>query len=231
MMKIFVTGTTTDIGKTYVITKLWQRLTQLGISAVIFKPFQTEEIAEGVYPDLEAYRKECGLEYQNTKLYTFHAPVSPHLAFKQETHQQFDISKVKAKLFALEAQYDVILIEGAGGIAVPIHMTNGSFFMTIDLIHETADAILSVVPAKLGAISDTIVHQAYLEQHQCAPNLILMNRYSDTLVERDNVETLQTYLNKTIITFPEHGRSEDIPSHILKLFKEVISNESPNTCG
>lgn len=230
MMKIFVTGTNTDIGKTYVITRLWQRLTQLGISTVIFKPFQTEEIAEGVYPDLEAYKTECGLDYQTTGLYKFHAPVSPHLAFKQEPEQQFDLSNVTAKLSDLEAHYDVILIEGAGGIAVPIHIEKGSYFMTTDLIRETADAVLSVVPAQLGAISETIVHQAYLEQHQCPPNLIVMNRYTDTIIERDNLETLQKYLNKRILTFPEQGCAEDFPGHILKIFREAILNETSNAC-
>lgn len=47
MMKIFITGTNTDVGKTYVVTRLWQWLNHRGISTVIFKPFQTEELEEG----------------------------------------------------------------------------------------------------------------------------------------------------------------------------------------
>ncbi|WP_457826797.1 AAA family ATPase, partial [Staphylococcus aureus] len=69
-MKIFITGTNTDVGKTYVVTRLWQWLNHRGTSTVIFKPFQTEELEEGLYPDLEAYRTLCGLDYELTGLYT-----------------------------------------------------------------------------------------------------------------------------------------------------------------
>lgn len=229
-MRIFITSTNTDVGKTYVITRLWQRLNQMGVSAVIFKPFQTEELSEGVYPDLEAYRTLCHLDYKTTSLYTFKAPVSPHLAFKQEPHQRFDMDKVMAKLTSLEAQYDIVLIEGAGGVAVPIHVSEERFFMTTDLINATADVVLSVVPAKLGAISDTIVHQSFLKTQQCPSNIIVMNRYQDTSIERDNKTTLESYLKQPILTFPEHGEAEDFPGHILELFKEAMSHETSNTC-
>ena len=228
-MKIFITGTNTDVGKTYIVTRLWQWLNQRGISTVIFKPFQTEELEEGVYPDLESYRTLCGLDYEITGLYTFHEAVSPHLAFKQEPHQQFDLDKVQSRLTQLEAQYDVVLIEGAGGVAVPIHVEKNTFFMTTDLIKATADVVLSVVPAKLGAISETIVHQSYLDTHNCPPNIIMMNRYTDTLIEQDNWLTLQTYLNTPIVIFPENGEMADIPASILNYFKEATCYETSDT--
>lgn len=61
------------------------------------------------------------------------------------------------KLESLKAQFDMILIEGAGGIAVPIYEYSDHFYMTTDLIKDTSDFIVSVLPSKLGAINDAIV--------------------------------------------------------------------------
>ena len=101
--------------------------------------------------------------------------------------------------------------------------------MTTDLIKATADVVLSVVPAKLGAISETLVHQSYLDTHECPPNIILMNRYTDTVIEQDNRLTLQSYLKTPIVTFPENGKMTDIPETIFNYFKEVTFHETSNT--
>ena len=58
-MNIFVTGTNTDIGKTYVTKYLYKALRTRGYRVCIFKPFQTEEIGGGRYPDLEINKNEC----------------------------------------------------------------------------------------------------------------------------------------------------------------------------
>ena len=72
------------------------------------------------------------------------------------------------KLESLKAQFDMILIEGAGGIAVPIYEYSDHFYMTTDLIKDTSDFIVSVLPSKLGAINDAIVLQKYID-HQELP--------------------------------------------------------------
>ena len=61
-MNIFITGTNTDIGKTYITTQLFNLLQNAGKSVVIFKPFQTEEIGLGCYPDLEVYKMYAALD-------------------------------------------------------------------------------------------------------------------------------------------------------------------------
>ena len=89
-MKLFITSTGTDVGKTYVTLLLYQALTKAGYHVGIFKPFQTEEQANGVYPDLEAYLNVSDLSYDETSMYTFHEAVSPHLGFKLQREQKLD---------------------------------------------------------------------------------------------------------------------------------------------
>ena len=226
-MNIFITSTNTDVGKTYVTVNLYHFLKNEGYNVTIFKPFQTEEMPDGTYPDLEKYKAECGLSYETTSLYKFKDPISPHLAFKRETHQIFDRQVIIDRAEELAARHDIVLIEGAGGIAVPIHNSDKEWYMTADLIKDTgADHIISVVPSKLGAIGDIVVHQRFLESQNLPSNTLIMNRYSNTDVEQDNLLTVKDLLHQNVETFPENGAASEIPKSILDHLKGVKNDES-----
>lgn len=116
-MRIFITSTNTDVGKTYVTKHLYHALKTRGHRVCIFKPFQTEERQDGTFPDLEVFKNECDLSYDITSLYTFKQPVSPHLAFKMTDQIFLNKQRVLDKVKVLDKEFDFILIEGAGGIA------------------------------------------------------------------------------------------------------------------
>lgn len=218
-MKLFITSTNTDIGKTYVTKETFKLLQNKGYKVCIFKPFQTEEIEQGKYPDLEVFLNECNLEYQDTSLYTFKDPVSPHLAFKRETNKKLDKYKLRERINMLDLNFDFVLIEGAGGIAVPIYEENQNFYMTTDLIRETSDFIVSVLPSKLGSINDALTHQNYIDDHNLPHNLLVMNNYGDSPIERDNKETIEKIIKKKIYTFKENGNFNDFSD---EYFKQLI---------
>lgn len=215
-MNIFITGTNTDIGKTYVTKYLYKALKTRGYRVCIFKPFQTEEIGGGRYPDLEIYKNECDLDYDVTSLYTFKDPVSPHLAFKIERHKQLNHQTMIDKLESLEAQFDMILIEGAGGIAVPIYEYSDHFYMTTDLIKDTSDFIVSVLPSKLGAINDAIVHQKYIDHHELPPNVLIMNNYTDSAIEQDNLHTIEKLTHKPVYTLDHQATQESFSETFIQ---------------
>jgi len=224
-MKIFITSTNTDIGKTYITIHLYHLLKMEGYNVCIFKPLQTEELDDGTYPDLEIYKRECHLDYQVTSLYKFKDPISPHLAFKRKTDQKFDKTKILSKLNVLEHQFDVILIEGAGGIAVPIHENENSFYMTADLIRDTADMVLSVLPSQLGAISDAIVHQHFLTHMHLPFNILIMNQYTDSSVEQDNKHTIEKLTQKDVYTFSKNANYNDFSKTFITTLKGAINHE------
>lgn len=215
-MKIFITSTNTDIGKTYVTKNLFKLFESKGYKICIFKPFQTEEIKDGVYPDLEVYKKECHLDYNLTSLFKFKEPVSPHLGFKMEC-KNFNRQKVFDYIYELEENFDFILIEGAGGLAVPIYESDYKSYMTADLIRDISDIVISVLPSKIGAISDSIVHQFYFEGMNLPPNVLLMNQYTDSYIERDNKKTISKLTNKKIYTFKENGNYYDFSDEFITL--------------
>lgn len=215
-MNIFITGTNTDIGKAYVTKHLFKLLKDKGYQVCIFKPFQTEEMSGGRYPDLEIFRNECLLDYETTSLYTFRDPVSPHLAFKIEGHQQFERQRLLNKLKDLESQFDIILIEGAGGIAVPIYECDDYFYLTKDLINDTSDLIVSVLPSKLGAINDAVVHQNYIDEIMLPPNILLMNRYTHSSIEQDNRHTIEKVMHKPVYTFSNQATYKDFQEAFIQ---------------
>ncbi|CDR66839.1 dethiobiotin synthase [Staphylococcus schweitzeri] len=215
-MRIFITSTNTDVGKTYVTKHLYHALKKLGYRVCIFKPFQTEELQDGTFPDLEVFKNECDLNYDTTSLYTFKQPVSPHLAFKMANKTFLNKQHVLDKINDLDNAFDFILIEGAGGIGVPIYEGTNDFYMTKDLINDCADCVISVLPSKLGAISDAIVHQNYVDQHVSPYNFLIMNRYTDNYIEKDNQITIGKLTNKTVYTFEEHATYENFSEAFLK---------------
>lgn len=215
-MKIFITSTNTDVGKTYVTQNLFKRLTDEGYRVGIFKPFQTEELTDGTYPDLEVYQQECHLTYDETSFYTFKDPISPHLGFKREPHQTFDKDAMLKRLSQLDDQFDIVLIEGAGGIAVPIYEGDAQFYMTTDLIQDTADKVMSVLPSKLGAIGDAVVHHAYLTLMNLPPHYLLMNQFIDNAFEQDNKATVEKLINETLFTFKHNGTPQDFSNSFIR---------------
>lgn len=225
-MKLFITSTNTDVGKTYVTTHLYHYLTRHGLKVHIIKPFQTEVLPDGKYPDLERYQQMCGLPYADTSFYTFAAPVSPHLAFKLEPHQHLDRMAMKSWVEAWHARCDVLLIEGAGGIAVPIYEDKDTFYMTADLIRDVADGVISVLPSQLGAISDAIVHHHYLTTMELPPAIFVMNRYMDTPIEQDNHQTIEALTGRRVEIFPEEGTDKDFSEMLFDQIKGVVTHET-----
>ncbi|HDA8148728.1 TPA: dethiobiotin synthase, partial [Staphylococcus aureus] len=186
-----------------------------GHRVCIFKPFQTEELPDGTFPDLEVFKNECDLSYDITSLYTFKQPVSPHLAFKMADQIFLNKQRVLDKVKVLDKEFDIVLIEGAGGIGVPLYEGKENIYMTKDLINDCADCVISVLPSKLGAISDAIVHQDYVNHYVSASNFLIMNRYTDSYIEKDNQITIGKLTKKTVYTFEEHATYENFSEAFL----------------
>ena len=215
-MNIFITGTNTNVGKTYITKNLFKLLKKRGYNICIFKPFQTEEIACGKYPDLEVFKKECFLDYEWTSLYKFKDPVSPHLAFKIERFQKFDRQKLLDRIKFLESKFDFVLIEGAGGIAVPLYEYDNDFYMTKDLIKDISGCIITILPSKLGSISETVVNQNYLDNANLSSNLLIMNNYTGSYIEKDNKNTIEKITKKVVYTFKKNATYNDFETDFIK---------------
>ena len=154
--KIFITATNTNIGKTFFSTKLLEHLGKQGIKIGAFKPIETgvDNIPQDALKLLEVCKK-YNKNFKNLSpfditAYTFKLPAAP---FSADIDNIVDINKIKQIYLQLKSQCDFLLIEGAGGLMVPIKK---DYFM-IDLIKDLDSQALLVTPSHLGCINETLL--------------------------------------------------------------------------
>lgn len=162
MNSIFITGTNTEIGKTTTAKALIHEYGEIGVKVVPFKPIETgvkdePEDAKILLEEAKKYNPNLkSLTPKDITSYTFNLPAAPYVA----KNADIDIEVIKAKKKQLEKLGDMLLIEGAGGLMVPIHR---DYFM-IDLIDELKATPFLVSSSKLGCINDLLLSLALLEE-------------------------------------------------------------------
>jgi dethiobiotin synthetase len=146
--RIFITGTDTNVGKTYAATVLGALLQKQGYDVGYMKPVQCAG------QDSAFVKKQLNIKDEDKLINPFFAPeaLSPHLALKRAKNK-FNVHKVKKALKKLEKRHDVILIEGAGGIMVPL----SDEYFTVDLIRDLDASLVIVSRPGLGTINHTLL--------------------------------------------------------------------------
>ena len=194
----FVSGIDTGIGKTYVtgyLAKLWAKQ---GQKVITQKLVQTGNI--DISEDIEKHREIMGqgwFEEDHSKLTMpeiFSYPASPHLATKIDG-REIDFQKIENATQHLANKYDVVLLEGAGGLMVPL--TTG--LLTIDYLVQKQYLIILVSSGRLGSINHTLLSlealkQRGLELYALAYNLNAES--DDALISKDTSAYLKKYLSK-----------------------------------
>ncbi|MBD3317392.1 MAG: dethiobiotin synthase [Chitinivibrionales bacterium] len=154
----FVTGTDTGIGKTHVSRVLADTLADR-YRVTYLKPVQTGCIkqpdGELVAPDYEhvmaGKATKCGT-YADHVPYRYAPACSPHLA-AQLAHEKIAFSRIDAAFCMLTRRADITIVEGAGGIQVPL----GAGLFTLDLVAELGIGTVVVTTPRLGTLNHTFL--------------------------------------------------------------------------
>ena len=196
---IFVTGTDTGVGKTVVTAALVSLFRAGGIDAVPMKPVHTGCISTPhgwVVVDLEFCLNMANLEPQpaERKLmapYCFQPACSPHLAAAQ-ARETISISRIVHDFSALKANHELVIVEGAGGVLVPI---NGEETM-LDVMVGLSLPVLLVARPWLGTINHTLLSLRELARAGVSVLGVILN---DSLpcawdeIVRDNRWTIERF--------------------------------------
>jgi dethiobiotin synthetase len=179
-MKIFITGTDTNVGKTLISS--WIAL-HTGFS--YFKPIQT-----GTRDGSDSFEVQ---KLSNVKIYpeiyTYKEPLSPHLAARIE-NETINLEKI------ILPEVSNLIIEGAGGVFVPI---NDKYFM-LDLIKKVEAPVIIVARTSLGTINHTLLTLEALRLRNIRVLGVIMNGQQNM----DNVNAIELYGNTTILArFPK----------------------------
>lgn len=175
---IFVTGIDTDAGKSYATGWLANHIKDTGRTVITQKFVQTGN--DGRSEDIELHRKIMGMdiadeEYSLTAPMIFTYPSSPHLAAKVDG-KELDINIIDDARHKLENKFDVVLVEGAGGMMVPLTEN----YLTVDYITDNHLDVALVTNAKLGSISHTLLALEAIKNRALNLKYLLYNTHFDT---------------------------------------------------
>lgn len=150
---IFVTGTDTGVGKTMVTAAIAWNLKQAGRSVAVMKPLQTGTIVSGP-TDIEFVQEVLGSDHKVDVScpYSFPDPVAPLVA-SMLAGERIQIDKIIESYNQLSANNDFVIVEGAGGLLVPILE---DYFMS-DLALDLDLPLLIVSRPNLGTINHSLL--------------------------------------------------------------------------
>lgn len=171
-MKFFVTAVNTEVGKTFVTTSLLRAFLQSGRTAIALKPVQTGcEMSGGrlVAPDVSEYAK-VSADSDIAPIYAFKFPASPHYSASLE-HREIKTDEILKFIDAHAAQCEITLIEGAGGIFVPLDSCE-SF---LDVMRAVDAPIVLVCKNELGAINSALCSVYVLRSHGLKIAALVLN--------------------------------------------------------
>lgn len=178
MKSLFVTATNTNVGKTYATLQLIEALAKAGVRVGVYKPVETgvKDKPEDAAALLEACKRRndafASLQPEDITAYTFSLPAAPFCADEKKI---IDPRYIVEKHDWLLKKCDVLLVEGAGGLLVPLTET----YMMIHLIKDIDASALLVTPSRLGCINDTLLSMMALRQFDVTFEWCV-NLYEDT---------------------------------------------------
>jgi len=191
--RIFVTATNTDIGKTYTTKLLLQSFAARGLRVGVMKPVETG-VVNGFCPDgsvLLHVTQQLNPAFLQVTVEDI-VPISyelPAAPFVASNNKPLDLDTLHGALQKLEKLCDVLIIEGAGGLYVPLDEK----YMMIDLISEFQASALLVTHCSLGCINDTLLSKKALEDRNI-PHIVGFNCKKE---DGDFLHVSQPYFDKS----------------------------------
>lgn len=205
---IFITGTDTGVGKTYVATGIATTLTCRGGDVGVMKPVETgcslhagRLIPNDAIRLMKAAKVRDSISIVNP--YRFRKPLAPCIAAEQEG-KPIDPAKIVAAFNTLSQRHDFMIVEGAGGIMVPLTES----YNYLDLAKALGLQVLIIARPGLGTINHTLLTIAALRQRKITIAGIVINYVEDLtpgLAEKTNPAAIEKISGERILAIISHN--------------------------
>lgn len=175
MKVIFVAGTDTGVGKTVVTKLLARSLSDRGYKVATQKWVETGVV-------------------KSRAIFSFKLAASPHLAARREG-KSVNIKKIKESLKRLSNDYDFVIVEGTGGLLVPLDEKK----LFIDLVKELKLPVILVSANRLGTINHTLLSLEALRARKMKVLGVILNNISrkeNKLILEDNPKIVKKFIGK-----------------------------------
>lgn len=198
----FISGIDTDIGKSIATGMIARRLQEQGVSVITQKLIQTG--SQGISDDIITHRSLMGVSLQacdecgETMPVLLPYPASPHLASRL-ADVSVDLVRIEHCTTKLLELYSVVLLEGAGGLLVPLTDDEDGGVLTIDYVARHDYPIILVTSGRLGSINHTLLSLESIKNRNIRLHALVYNEFhddQDVLISADTKRYLQNHLNK-----------------------------------
>lgn len=193
----FISGIDTDAGKSYMTGYIAAKLREKGVNVVTQKFIQTGN--KDYSEDIELHRRIMGIPPlpedidHTTAPVIFTYPASAQLAARIDG-KKIDLSVIDNATERLKEKYDIVLIEGAGGLMVPIE----DDFFAIDYVSSRHLPLILVTNGVLGSINHTILSLEAVKSRGIHLEAVVYNEHFDTdkVIAQDTKGFITRYLRR-----------------------------------
>lgn len=205
---VFISAIDTDAGKSIITGLMAKYYKSKGYKTITQKFIQTGNI--DVSEDIETHREIMGEELNSYDIdrttcpYIFTYPASPHLAAEIDS-SVIDTNKISEATTLLEKDFDKVLLEGAGGLFVPITRS----YLTVDYVQEKKLPLILITSSKLGSINHTLMSLEIIKSRGIDLRGVVYNSFPNDSAEifEDSIKVIQDYLDNNftdckIVTVP-----------------------------
>ena len=197
MAVYFVSGIDTDAGKSIVTGVIARTLLLKGVKVVTQKFIQTGCV--GISEDILKHREIMGIQPLEvdkdgtTCPYVMTYPASPHLAAEIDK-VNIDTERIHAATMELASRFDTVLLEGAGGLYVPVTRD----YLTIDYIQQYRHPLILVSSSKLGSINHTLMSLELCRLRGIEVAYVIYNDFPNDseLIKNDSITIIRKYLDE-----------------------------------
>lgn len=153
----FITGTDTEIGKTFVSSALLSALAQNGVSTIGMKPIASgAEMRDGVWDndDVDSLMAASSVKCEQNLVcpYLMQTPAAPHIVAEKE-NVHISLAHIHTCFQQLQTQSDAVIVEGVGGFCVPL----ADNISTVDMAKKLNLPVILVVGLRLGCINHALL--------------------------------------------------------------------------
>lgn len=211
---LFVTGTDTGVGKTLVSAALLRAAAALGRSAIGMKPVAAGVEADGSQADVLALREASTVPAAADDInpYRFVPAIAPHIA-AAEAGTTIRIDHLLAAFARLGRCADLVVVEGAGGLLVPL----GEDIDSADLAQAIGVPLILVVGMKLGCLNHALLSVEAIQRRKLRLAGWVANRI-DPEMQRpaENLSALQSRIDAPLLGEIPFGASPESAASLLK---------------
>ncbi len=211
--RLFVLGTGTEVGKTYVSGLITKKLTDNGLSAGYYKVAMSGNQRDSngyLRPGDAQYVKEIsGVEQPLETMYSYvyENAFSPHLAAQIEGNP-VEMRIAQAAFMRVRREYEYVTIEGSGGVLCPIRFDENRIWL-LDIVKTFGAGCIVVANAGLGAINAVGLTAFYLREHAIPLRGIVFNHYLiGNVMHEDNRKMCEDLTGVAVVACVKDGDQE-----------------------